>query len=172
MTSELSDERFRGDAVGQALDVERAERLRLSRENKDLLVSRPTKSPDTSSMMTAVYFNLTVWIKKSERLRLFFCCCCLICDFWRLGWTSVRLLWKPWRSSWRRRSRKLKLLQVREELQQVWEESLLARQKAKTHWGLAAEWSNVKNEKTFRNVKTMYAEMVEETIKQQKKVYT
>ncbi|XP_041826615.1 unconventional myosin-XVIIIb-like [Melanotaenia boesemani] len=37
VTSELSDERFRGDAVGQALDVERAERLRLSRENKDLL---------------------------------------------------------------------------------------------------------------------------------------
>lgn len=38
MTSELSDERFRGDAVGQALDVERAERLRLSRENKELQV--------------------------------------------------------------------------------------------------------------------------------------
>uniref|UniRef100_A0A3Q2U147 Unconventional myosin-XVIIIb n=1 Tax=Fundulus heteroclitus TaxID=8078 RepID=A0A3Q2U147_FUNHE len=37
VTSELSDERFRGDAVGQALDVERAERLRLTRENKDLL---------------------------------------------------------------------------------------------------------------------------------------
>ncbi|KAM7392340.1 hypothetical protein PAMA_007450 [Pampus argenteus] len=36
VTSELSDERFHGDAVGQALDVERAERLRLSRENKDL----------------------------------------------------------------------------------------------------------------------------------------
>ncbi|KAM9338480.1 unconventional myosin-XVIIIb isoform 2-T2 [Symphorus nematophorus] len=36
VTSELSDERFRGDAVGQALDVERAERLRLSKENKDL----------------------------------------------------------------------------------------------------------------------------------------
>uniref|UniRef100_A0A7N8XDA5 Myosin XVIIIB n=1 Tax=Mastacembelus armatus TaxID=205130 RepID=A0A7N8XDA5_9TELE len=40
VTSELSDERFRGDAVGQALDVERAERLRLSRENKDLQVFR------------------------------------------------------------------------------------------------------------------------------------
>ncbi|XP_072310328.1 unconventional myosin-XVIIIb-like isoform X2 [Eucyclogobius newberryi] len=36
VTSELSDERFRGDAVGQALDVERAERQRLTRENKDL----------------------------------------------------------------------------------------------------------------------------------------
>ncbi|KAF7650042.1 hypothetical protein LDENG_00131310 [Lucifuga dentata] len=36
VTSELSDERFRGDAVGQALDVERAERLRLSKENKEL----------------------------------------------------------------------------------------------------------------------------------------
>ncbi|XP_037122211.1 LOW QUALITY PROTEIN: unconventional myosin-XVIIIb-like [Syngnathus acus] len=36
VTSELSDERFRGDAVAQALDVERAERLRLSKENKDL----------------------------------------------------------------------------------------------------------------------------------------
>lgn len=39
VTSELSDERFCGDAVGQALDVERAERLRLSKENKDLQVS-------------------------------------------------------------------------------------------------------------------------------------
>jgi len=38
VTSGLSDERFRGDAVGQALDVERAERLRLSRENQDLQV--------------------------------------------------------------------------------------------------------------------------------------
>lgn len=38
VTSELSDERFRGDAVGQALDVERAERLRLFRENKELQV--------------------------------------------------------------------------------------------------------------------------------------
>ncbi|XP_047229414.1 unconventional myosin-XVIIIb-like isoform X1 [Girardinichthys multiradiatus] len=37
VTSELSDERFRGDAVGQALDVERTERLRLGKENKDLL---------------------------------------------------------------------------------------------------------------------------------------
>ncbi|KAG7277808.1 hypothetical protein CRUP_026109, partial [Coryphaenoides rupestris] len=36
VTCELSDERFRGDAVGQALDVERAERLRLCRENKEL----------------------------------------------------------------------------------------------------------------------------------------
>ncbi|XP_031143663.1 unconventional myosin-XVIIIb isoform X1 [Sander lucioperca] len=36
VTSELSDERFRGDAVGQALDVERVERIRLSKENKDL----------------------------------------------------------------------------------------------------------------------------------------
>ncbi|XP_075949816.1 unconventional myosin-XVIIIb [Anarhichas minor] len=36
VTSELSDERFRGDAMGQALDVERAERIRLCRENKDL----------------------------------------------------------------------------------------------------------------------------------------
>ncbi|KAM3874623.1 unconventional myosin-XVIIIb [Diretmus argenteus] len=36
VTSELSDERFRGDAVGLALDVERAERLRLGKENKDL----------------------------------------------------------------------------------------------------------------------------------------
>lgn len=44
MTSELSDERFRGDAVGQALDMERAERLRLSRENKDLQVGPLTNS--------------------------------------------------------------------------------------------------------------------------------
>uniref|UniRef100_UPI003AACADF6 unconventional myosin-XVIIIb-like n=1 Tax=Centroberyx gerrardi TaxID=166262 RepID=UPI003AACADF6 len=36
VTSELSDERFRGDAVGQALDVERTERLRLSKDNRDL----------------------------------------------------------------------------------------------------------------------------------------
>ena len=38
VTSELSDERFRSDAVGQTLDVEKAERLRLSRENKELQV--------------------------------------------------------------------------------------------------------------------------------------
>nr|XP_057913691.1 unconventional myosin-XVIIIb-like isoform X2 [Doryrhamphus excisus] len=38
VTSELSDERFRGDAVGQALDAERAERLRLSKENKELQI--------------------------------------------------------------------------------------------------------------------------------------
>ncbi|XP_030625348.1 unconventional myosin-XVIIIb [Chanos chanos] len=36
VTSELSDERFRGDAVSQALDIERAERLRLYKENKEL----------------------------------------------------------------------------------------------------------------------------------------
>ncbi|XP_036384413.1 unconventional myosin-XVIIIb-like [Megalops cyprinoides] len=35
-SSELSDERFRGEAVSQALDIERAERLRLSKENKEL----------------------------------------------------------------------------------------------------------------------------------------
>ncbi|XP_041914327.1 unconventional myosin-XVIIIb-like isoform X1 [Alosa sapidissima] len=36
ISSDLSDERFRGEAVSQALDVERAERLRLSKENKEL----------------------------------------------------------------------------------------------------------------------------------------
>ncbi|XP_048876504.1 LOW QUALITY PROTEIN: unconventional myosin-XVIIIb-like [Brienomyrus brachyistius] len=36
LSSELSDERFRGDAVSQALDMERAERLRLCKENKEL----------------------------------------------------------------------------------------------------------------------------------------
>ncbi|XP_069038059.1 unconventional myosin-XVIIIb isoform X2 [Lepisosteus oculatus] len=36
LTSELTDERFRGDALCQALDSERAERLRLARENKEL----------------------------------------------------------------------------------------------------------------------------------------
>ncbi|XP_076842626.1 unconventional myosin-XVIIIb isoform X2 [Brachyhypopomus gauderio] len=36
VVSELSDERFRGDAVSQALDTERAERLRLTKENRDL----------------------------------------------------------------------------------------------------------------------------------------
>ncbi|CAB1332540.1 unnamed protein product [Coregonus sp. 'balchen'] len=34
--SELSDERFRGEAVSQALDMERGERLRLTRENKEI----------------------------------------------------------------------------------------------------------------------------------------
>ncbi|XP_062870725.1 unconventional myosin-XVIIIb-like isoform X2 [Trichomycterus rosablanca] len=34
--SELSDERFRGEAISQALDTERAERLRLTKENKEL----------------------------------------------------------------------------------------------------------------------------------------
>ncbi|KAL0965272.1 hypothetical protein UPYG_G00279090 [Umbra pygmaea] len=36
LSSELSDERFRGEAVSQALDIERGERLRLTRENKEL----------------------------------------------------------------------------------------------------------------------------------------
>ncbi|XP_019909130.2 unconventional myosin-XVIIIb isoform X2 [Esox lucius] len=36
ISSELSDERFRGEAVSQALDIERGERLRLTRENKEL----------------------------------------------------------------------------------------------------------------------------------------
>ncbi|XP_035248113.1 unconventional myosin-XVIIIb-like isoform X4 [Anguilla anguilla] len=36
LSSDLSDERFRGEAVSQALDTERAERLRLSKENKEL----------------------------------------------------------------------------------------------------------------------------------------
>lgn len=35
---ELSDERFRGDAISQALDIERSERLRLAKENKELQV--------------------------------------------------------------------------------------------------------------------------------------
>uniref|UniRef100_A0AAY5L358 Myosin motor domain-containing protein n=1 Tax=Esox lucius TaxID=8010 RepID=A0AAY5L358_ESOLU len=38
ISSELSDERFRGEAVSQALDIERGERLRLTRENKELQV--------------------------------------------------------------------------------------------------------------------------------------
>ncbi|KAL2099861.1 hypothetical protein ACEWY4_004255 [Coilia grayii] len=38
LSSDLSDERFRGEAVSQALDVERADRLRLSKENKELQV--------------------------------------------------------------------------------------------------------------------------------------
>ncbi|XP_051539744.1 unconventional myosin-XVIIIb-like isoform X2 [Myxocyprinus asiaticus] len=36
VVSELSDERFRGEAMSQALDVERTERLRLTKENKEL----------------------------------------------------------------------------------------------------------------------------------------
>lgn len=39
VVSELSDERFWGEAMSQALDTERAERLRLTRENKELQVS-------------------------------------------------------------------------------------------------------------------------------------
>uniref|UniRef100_A0A8C1NGU6 Myosin XVIIIB n=1 Tax=Cyprinus carpio TaxID=7962 RepID=A0A8C1NGU6_CYPCA len=36
VVSELSDERFRGEAMSQALDNERTERLRLTKENKEL----------------------------------------------------------------------------------------------------------------------------------------
>ncbi|XP_017549245.1 unconventional myosin-XVIIIb isoform X1 [Pygocentrus nattereri] len=36
VVSELSDERFRGEAMSQALDTERTERLRLTKENKEL----------------------------------------------------------------------------------------------------------------------------------------
>lgn len=56
MTSELSDERFRGDAVGQALDVERAERLRLSRENKDLQVG-PLTNFSSSPVVAQILSN-------------------------------------------------------------------------------------------------------------------
>uniref|UniRef100_A0A674E9W9 Myosin XVIIIB n=1 Tax=Salmo trutta TaxID=8032 RepID=A0A674E9W9_SALTR len=48
VSSELSDERFRGEAVSQALDMERGERLRLTRENKELQVvlqQHPNNSP-------------------------------------------------------------------------------------------------------------------------------
>ncbi|XP_066507177.1 unconventional myosin-XVIIIb-like [Hoplias malabaricus] len=38
VVSELSDERFRGEAMSQALDTERTERLRLTKENKELQV--------------------------------------------------------------------------------------------------------------------------------------
>lgn len=38
VVSELSDERFRGEAIGQALDSERAERFRLTKENYQLQV--------------------------------------------------------------------------------------------------------------------------------------
>lgn len=72
VTSELSDERFRGDAVGQALDVERAERLRLSRENKELQVGGAAESPPAfiaSSPETAPKH---------------------LCSFRRLVWTSAR----------------------------------------------------------------------------------
>ncbi len=41
VVSELSDERFRGEAMSQALDTERTERLRLAKENKELQV-QPT----------------------------------------------------------------------------------------------------------------------------------
>uniref|UniRef100_A0A8C1NJP3 Myosin XVIIIB n=1 Tax=Cyprinus carpio TaxID=7962 RepID=A0A8C1NJP3_CYPCA len=41
VVSELSDERFRGEAMSQALDNERTERLRLTKENKELQV-QPT----------------------------------------------------------------------------------------------------------------------------------
>lgn len=44
VVSELSDERFRGEAMSQALDSERTERLRLAKENKELQV-RPTNHP-------------------------------------------------------------------------------------------------------------------------------
>uniref|UniRef100_A0A3Q3GHY2 Myosin XVIIIB n=1 Tax=Kryptolebias marmoratus TaxID=37003 RepID=A0A3Q3GHY2_KRYMA len=57
VTSELSDERFRGDAVGQALDVERAERLRLSRENKDLQVGPLTNSSFLPVIAQALNLN-------------------------------------------------------------------------------------------------------------------
>ncbi|XP_072515670.1 unconventional myosin-XVIIIb-like [Salminus brasiliensis] len=36
VVSELSDERFRGEAMSQALDTERTERLRLTKDNKEL----------------------------------------------------------------------------------------------------------------------------------------
>ena len=41
LTTELSDERYKGDVTCQALDGERAERLRGTRELQELQVSEP-----------------------------------------------------------------------------------------------------------------------------------
>lgn len=41
LTTELSDERYKGDVTCQALDGERAERLRGTRELQDLQVPEP-----------------------------------------------------------------------------------------------------------------------------------
>lgn len=94
MTSELSDERFRGDAVGQALDVERAERLRLSRENRELQVGGEEPAS---------------WSSADKHLLFFF----------RLVWTRVRSPWKRWSGSWRRRDSELRRRRVREQPHQV-----------------------------------------------------
>lgn len=59
VTSELSDERFRGDAVGQALDVERAERLRLSKENKELQV----EPADDRLLSRTTYCDTTLFLR-------------------------------------------------------------------------------------------------------------
>lgn len=52
VTSELSDERFRGDALSQALDIERTERLRLAKDNKELQV------PHTHHWLNALHCGL------------------------------------------------------------------------------------------------------------------
>lgn len=64
VTSELSDERFRGDAVGQALDVERAERLRLSKENKELQVE-----PEDNRLLSGTTYSDTTPLPSPPLIR-------------------------------------------------------------------------------------------------------
>ncbi|TRY84422.1 hypothetical protein DNTS_032450, partial [Danionella cerebrum] len=62
VVSELSDERFRADAVTQALDAERTERLRLSRENKELQVT-----PTSPQHLSAQDSLLVCFILRNKR---------------------------------------------------------------------------------------------------------
>uniref|UniRef100_A0AAR2KW74 Myosin motor domain-containing protein n=1 Tax=Pygocentrus nattereri TaxID=42514 RepID=A0AAR2KW74_PYGNA len=65
VVSELSDERFRGEAMSQALDTERTERLRLTKENKELQVPHMK----TSSTNTEIHLQLECAQTEVEFLR-------------------------------------------------------------------------------------------------------
>uniref|UniRef100_A0A8C2H325 Myosin motor domain-containing protein n=1 Tax=Cyprinus carpio TaxID=7962 RepID=A0A8C2H325_CYPCA len=66
--SELSDERFRGEAMSQALDNERTERLRLTKENKELQ-SRVDQSKVTLEALERQLEEEKQKVKNKEGLR-------------------------------------------------------------------------------------------------------
>uniref|UniRef100_A0A8C1NEU0 Myosin XVIIIB n=1 Tax=Cyprinus carpio TaxID=7962 RepID=A0A8C1NEU0_CYPCA len=68
VVSELSDERFRGEAMSQALDNERTERLRLTKENKELQ-SRVDQSKVTLEALERQLEEEKQKVKNKEGLR-------------------------------------------------------------------------------------------------------
>lgn len=87
VVSELTDERFWGEAVSQTLDTERSERLRLTKENKELQVSLlkhiaiiSLLSITSGLLKELIYKNrcLNIQYKVVKNIGLTDDCCCFI----------------------------------------------------------------------------------------------